>query len=96
MSYQIPRGLKTGYIHPNLFECILHDQTPFYEAGENPIENFKAEIKGYEDLSREEFLDFFIQLKRKTQESPLFETWKNTIRNIESSGSELVSLLLEY
>lgn len=96
MSYHITRGLKTRNMYPNLFECILHDQTPFFEAEENPIENFKAGIKGYGDLSKEEFLDFFIQLKRKTRESPLFETWKKAINEMESSGSELISLLLEY
>ncbi len=96
MSYQISRGLKTRNMHPNLFESILHDQSPFYEAGENPIENFKADIKGYRDLSREEFLDYFIKLKRKIRESSLFETWKEAINEIKSSGSELMSLLLEF
>ena len=41
MTYHISRGLTTRLRHPQLFECILHDQSPFYEAGDNPIENFE-------------------------------------------------------
>lgn len=60
MNYYISIGLSKRLKFPDLFECILYDQTPFFEAGENPIENFYAAIKNYRDLSREEFSDFLV------------------------------------
>jgi hypothetical protein len=35
------------------------------------VRNFRTEIKGYREVTKEEFLDLFIQLKTQTQESKL-------------------------
>ena len=95
-SYQTRNGLKLQTKHPKLFDCILHNISPFHEAGETPTEGFMAGIKNYNELSREDFLDLFIKIKYSTQESPLFTLWHETDKEIESLGNELITLLQNY
>ena len=96
MSYEWSEGFRTRKDFPYLFDCILDDKNPFFKADENPIENFKAEIKGYKELSRDDFLDIFIDLKRKIRESRVFSLWVKMNNSIELVGEELVKFLRSY
>lgn len=96
MSFEWSQELRPRRSHPDLFDCILHDKSPFFEADENPIEKFQAEIKGYKELTRDEFLDLFIPLKRQVRESRLFLKWEQTNTDIEIVGEELVKSLRSY
>lgn len=96
MSYQIPNGLRFDWKYPDMFDCILYNQSPFSEADENPVEGFTAEIKNVREISQEEFLDLFIKIKRRTQESPFYRLWHDTDQKIESLGEELLKLLKNY
>jgi len=96
MYYDLPDGLRRSRKNPILYDCILNNISPFYEAGENPITKFKAQIDGYRVLSRDEFVDIFIQIKRKTQESRLFPQWNELNTEIESIGNLLINKLRAY
>ena len=96
MSFEWSEGFRTRRNYPYLFDYILNDKNPFFEANENPIENVKAEIKGYKELTQDEFFDLFIKLKRQTRKSRLFSKWEKTNKNIEAVGEELVKSLRSY
>ena len=96
MRFEWSQGLRPRRSHPDLLDCIIYDKSPFFEADENPIEKFQSEIKGYKELTRDEFLDLFIQLKRQIRESRSFSKWVETNTEIEKNGEELVKILRSY